>query len=189
MILTTDDFTACFLDYFRKWIEPVRKEIPDFKLIAFIVFDYHRRQGPLEEWTDYIIKNKDWLYIASHGYYHEEPEAFNFNLMKKCRDFLIELKKHGASIVDAYKPPFYKFNYLSVETASKLGYRWFFMPDGILSLKDFRFYPRNAIGLVDSHANPESNLFANGKTIPAPDRLEFSPFKFLKNMCDFKWLI
>ena len=123
--------------------------------------------------------------------YHEVAEGLEqHELMIELRNWLNNLKVAGCSVIDAYKPPFYRYDYGTLDRAKRLYFKWLFLPSGILNINTDKFYKREGIGLIDSHCNPESKLLlADGKEILDPNRLELKPFEeYLKNYCDLSWL-
>ena len=70
-ILTMDDFGS-------EWkyvsnLEEIKKRIPNLKITLFTIPAYHSNRLRLVEdnkYIDWILKNQDWIEIASHGYHH-----------------------------------------------------------------------------------------------------------------------
>jgi len=188
--ISTDDLAPCHMPFFKRHIDPLRKQYPNFKILAFTTPDWNYTIPKGEEDTDNNIltnekfqrfckSRKDWLYLGMHGYHHTE----NFTGLKadmqplfdharKCLDFMAD---KGASVVNAFKVPFYHWNESAALCAKQAGFRWFYITNGVIDLDTFRFYSRAELGLVDSHTNPK-------KDVNLVDRIDLQPFRFIDDM-------
>jgi len=167
MLFSTDDLNPEFLDYFIEHIEPLRKQYPNFKIIAFVTPIWHnKKENDIlynSEFIDYLIKNKDWLIIAMHGWFHinnesEFPQSTVTGVMHNSKIYLDQLTKLGIATINAYKPPFYAWNSKSMIVAREEGYKYFFIANGLVDLTTFKFRPRKKLQLLDSHTNPKLDV-------------------------------
>ena len=189
-LLTTDDLCPCHMQFFKRYIDPIHKQYQNFKLLAFTTPDWKYTTPKGEEETDnniltnekfmrFCTKRKDWLYLGMHGYNHTENfKGFKkdmqpmFDHARKCLDFMAD---KGASVVNAFKPPFYHWDANAAECARQAGFRWFYITNGVIDLHTFRFYSRSELGLVDSHTNPK-------KDVNLVDRIDLKPFGFIDDV-------
>jgi len=178
------------MDYFREHLDPLAKKYPNFKVIAFTVPCWH--DSPQE---DILAKGfikfcvgRPWLIIAVHGLNHMTYEAIGDRASQRAmfgngQRILAALKKQGVKTLNAFKPPFYRWNYDSLDLASETGYRFYFTQDGIHDLKTFRFYGRGNIMLFDSHTNPDQK-------VNMLDRIDLKPFDYaLEHMHELEMMI
>ena len=190
MIITTDDLSPVNLEGQFEYWDRLKEDHPDLQLLAFTTANWNffrkrerkaNRTILRDDFIDFCNERKDWLTLAYHGFDHLVPmNSLDWKGQMSVLEEMLKIfndfeKKFKGKILNAYKPPFYKWNMNTLYACENLGIDYFFMQDGILTLKLFHFLPRNSIGLIDSHTNPEC---------PMPDRIDLfydALDKLLKN--------
>ena len=177
MIISTDDLCPVNIEGQFEYWDRLKAKHPDLQLLAFTTANWNffrNRERKIrtvfcDDFIDFCNERKDWLTLAYHGYDHSvSMSSLDIEAQTKILEKMLKLfnkfkKKFKGKILNAYKPPFYKWNMNTLYACENLGIDHFFMQDGILTLKFFHFQPRNAIGLIDSHTNPDT---------PMPDRID-----------------
>ena len=170
MILTTDDLAPQHMQLFKDTWDKLHEKHPHFELIAFTTLRWNdEEKNDIRsnlEFLEFCKKRKDWLIIAMHGFYHKTYEGFypeEFNFKKQIEFFSDVNLKENARILNAYKPPYYRWKLETLEEAQKAGVKFFFTQNGFLDLETFKFFERHLIGLIDSHTNPITQM---------PDRVD-----------------
>lgn len=180
MILTTDDLCPRHTPQLNYW-DDLKKEFPQLQLIAFTTYRWKFiKEDPHTILHPGFIKElnlrKDWLTLAIHGRDHTRPSEglmpYNTqleNLKELCKIFYEDLPDEGfqGQILNAYKPPFYKFNTSSLYAARDAGLDYYFTPGGIQLLKHGIFLRRQDLNLIDTHTN---TIEERSKYIP--DRID-----------------
>ena len=178
MIISTDDFSPANINGQFEYWDQLKEKHPDLQLLAFTTADwkffrnriYHDPTSILDrEFINFCNERKKWLTLGYHGLDHTKTmnslswEKQMETLEKMMVIFRKFKKKFKGKVLNAYKPPFYKWNMNTLYACENLGIDHFFMQTGILTMKLFYFQPRASIGLIDSHTNPEC---------PMPDRID-----------------
>lgn len=168
MIISTDDLAPQHMEMFMRTWDELYKRHPNMKLIAFTTLMWHGKEDQAihknEDFMEFCNERKEWLILAMHGFHHIKAEGLLTeeywlpDLANIWRDF-----KPECGVLNAYKPPFYKWNLKTLENASKAGIRYFFVQDGFLDLESHQFYDRTSSALIDSHTNPMTDM---------PDRID-----------------
>lgn len=174
MIITTDDLNQqdwSLFEYFDK----LKEEFPKMEVLAFFTpfWKDEKLTYIKEEFINFLIKRKDWLFLASHGLFHNKAEYsldYNTQTAYFSHSNLIKehLQKKGIKYFPYCKPPYYKFNEIGFELARKYFTRMH-IQSSIMNFAENKFYPREEIGLIDSHVSTGC---------PMPDRID----KFYKNL-------
>jgi len=190
ILLTTDDLAPSNIEGQFEFWDKLWKKHKNFQLLAFTTANWNFRLPKKskfrgnnsilrEDFIEFCNKRKNWLLIAYHGLTHEVAESTLplQDQQKSIKEMLSIFHKFSqkfkGEIVPAYKPPFYRFNSDALNICKDSGIRYFFMQDGILDLQTYNFFRRNDIHLIDSHTNPRAQSVKDGKTISAPDRIDF----------------
>jgi len=193
--ITTDDLAPSSIEGQFEYWDKLKEKHKDFKLLAFTTADwkftrtnrkFKNNSIANREFIDFCNERKDWLSIAYHGLHHTiAMSQVDFNtqvtiIKKMLRIFGKFEKKFEGQIINAYKPPFYRWNINTLLICMDRGIDYLFIQSGILTPKVYLFQPRATIGLIDSHTNPEC---------PMPDRIDLvhkQMDKLLANSCEFK---
>lgn len=163
MIFTTDDVNPEFLDFWKKYLDPVHEKYSNFKVIAFVVPYWHDKKEnhvmTNPHFLPWLSMRSDWVTIAAHGLNHLTSECLQsydqqLEMMKTSKQMLQTMLTEDSM----FKPPYYKWNSDSLFAAKEAGFRWFFTQDGILDLHNFIFHSRLVLGLIDSHCNPTCEM-------------------------------
>lgn len=178
------------MKFFKRHVDPLHDQYPNFRILAFTTPDWKYTIPKGEEDTEndilkneqfirFLKKRSDWLNVGMHGFQHTENFTGlkadmqpMFDYARKCLDFLAD---KGISVVNAFKPPFYHWNSNAAECAKQSGFRWFYIPNGIIDLQNYRFISRAQAGLVDSHTNPKED-------VNLKDRIDLKPFKMIDDV-------
>jgi len=116
MIFSTDDLSTENLEHFKYW-DYVKKEIPNFKLIAFVI-----AEGLDERFDNWYMEHKDWVEIGVHCYNHDRlQEGWREDQeywIEKARDVLLPyLPKNYL-----YRPPGFRVLSKTEGILKKLGF-------------------------------------------------------------------
>jgi len=116
MVFSTDDLSTENLKYFKYW-DLVKKEIPEFKMIAFVIAE--GLNGQFDEWYQ---THKDWVEIGVHCYNHERlqegwREDQEYWIAKATDILLPYLPKRRL-----YRPPGFRFLSKTEQILKKLGF-------------------------------------------------------------------
>jgi hypothetical protein len=184
-LFTTDDFCPQHLDFFRKYVEPLHKKYPNFKIYCFTTAKWHNLAKndclKSKKFMDYCLKNKDWVKIAAHGIKHDGYEGKDKKYsseFEECMNFLNKMAEKGCAVINAYKPPYYSWDSDSLFRAKKAGFKLFFIQDGFVDLELYKVIKRNDIKIIDSHTNPDKN-------VNLQDRIDLEPFKIIETEFSF----
>jgi len=74
MIYTTDDLCLEYLSEFFRF-DTIKKEFPEFKLVAFTIANFKNHENLLGSTTfqNWFARHKNWVEIAVHSYDHLPP--------------------------------------------------------------------------------------------------------------------
>lgn len=176
--MTTDDLAPSNLEGQFEYWDKLKKKHNDFKLLAFttadwqftrINRDFKNNLITNKEFIDFCNERSDWLSIAYHGFQHTISMASqSFETQEVIIDKMLTIfkkfkKKFEGNFVNAYKPPFYRWNTDTLQICMDREIDYLFIQSGILTPKVYLFQSRQGIGLIDSHTNPEC---------PMPDRID-----------------
>ncbi len=193
-IFTTDDLNPSFMDFFHEHVDVLHDVYPNFKIYAFTTPRWaFWPDTATEEENDVLLRKdfikfcvdrKDWLILAAHGLTHKEVFTGDAKTMlpifQKSKEYLDALAKEGCSTINAFKPPFYKYNHAAIQCANEAGFGLFFTNEGIIDLQTMEFIPRVTIGLLDSHTNPKPD-------VNMMDRIDLHPFdEVLKHLHELR---
>ena len=125
MIITTDDLCLEYIDNFKLFDE-MKKEFPNFKLIAFTISNFKNNEhlsssATFKEWYE---GHKDWVEIAVHSYDHDglpdgdrdDEEVWITKALEDLKPFLP--KEYG------YRSPGWQTTNKTEEILKKLGFAY-----------------------------------------------------------------
>lgn len=193
--ITTDDLAPSNLEGQFEYWDKLKKKHKNFKLLAFTTADWQFTRINREfknnlisnkEFIDFCNERSEWLSIAYHGLHHTVTMSqVNFETQELIINKMLGIfkkfqNKFEGHFMNAYKPPFYKWNTNTLLICMAAGIDHIFTQNGILTPAIYQFQSRESINLIDSHTNPEC---------PMPDRIDlvYEQFdKLLANQCTAK---
>ena len=125
MIYTTDDLCLEYLPNF-KYFDDIKKEFPEFRLIAFTISNFRNKENLKEgkEFKNWLENHKEWVEIAIHSYDHkeipdgdrEDEERWIKLALENLKEFLP--KEYG------YRSPGWQTTNKTEEILKKLGFAY-----------------------------------------------------------------
>jgi predicted deacetylase len=137
MIFTVDDLCLEYLNNF-KLFEDIKRDFPEFKLIAFTISNFKNNEHisistTFKKWFE---RNKDWVEIAVHSYDHDDipdgdrdnEEYFITKALEELKSFLP--KEYG------YRSPGWQTTNKTEEILKKLGFSYIAYESKIKNFKN-----------------------------------------------------
>ena len=155
MVFSTDDISVENLEHFKYW-DFVKKEVPEFKLLAFVI-----AQGIDNRFDEWYHAHKDWVDIGVHCYNHERPqEGWREDQeywIEKARDILLPYLPENY----LYRPPGFRVLSKTEGILKRLGF------SGIAHQSFIKYFDGRMLDVynthccLDKHLNPIGEIWKN----------------------------
>lgn len=149
MIITVDDFCLAHLNNF-KYFDEIKKQKPNFKLIAFTISNFRNKEDLLNSniFKTWFKIHKNWVEIAVHSYDHdtipdgdrEDEELWITKALNNLKPFLPE--KYG------YRSPGWQTTNKTVPILRKLNFNYIAYENKFVDLTTNQIIDNN---IINSH--------------------------------------